>query len=31
MDAHEKEKLVLKRSALGLGKNMVRDEQRIYE
>ena len=31
MDAPEKEKLVLKRSVLGLGKIIVRDEERLFE
>ena len=30
MDAPEKEKLVLKRSVLGLGKITVRDEKRLF-
>lgn len=31
MDAPEKEKLVSKRSVLGLGKIIVRDEERQFE
>ena len=31
MDAPEKEKLVLKRSVLGMGKIIVRDEERLFE
>ena len=31
MDAPEKEKLVLKRTILGLGKIILRDEERLFE
>ena len=31
MDAPEKEKLVLKRTILGLGKSILRDEERLFE
>ena len=31
MDAHEKEKLVLKRYILGLGNIIVFDEERLFE